>query len=214
MSEGLGGCWIGTSSGMSIDVLNPQPESFRLVDMAISLSRIPRFNGHTVPHASWSVAEHSLLVEQLAPLEVDAKPRLHLLLHDAHEMVIGDTSTPVKNAYNHIIRSELGTFFDPVKRIQIRLQRAIELALLLPPPDEDEYALIKELDLLALAIEKRDVMVPMGWGWPLPDVSKVALQVSPDNPVRVRKQFRERVLHLMKEAGVTPMPSFLAGCPK
>jgi hypothetical protein len=54
--------------------------------IADTLSKINRFNGRT--RQPWSVAEHSVLVEALCPIDLKGWG----LLHDAHEAFIGDIS--------------------------------------------------------------------------------------------------------------------------
>ena len=60
-----------------------------------------RWNGQTIGDYAYSVAEHSLLVEQIYALiqpKAPIKWRLAALLHDAPEYVIGDMISPVKAA--------------------------------------------------------------------------------------------------------------------
>lgn len=70
-------------------------------DIAHGLAFVARWNGQTMGDYPYSVAEHSLLVEQLfgriAP-KAPARWRLAALLHDAPEYVIGDMISPVKSA--------------------------------------------------------------------------------------------------------------------
>lgn len=70
-------------------------------DVAIALSRLPRFGGHT--RRPWSVADHSLFCYRLA-LDVRTmlpalalRMRLAVLMHDWHEALTGDMPTPFKN---------------------------------------------------------------------------------------------------------------------
>lgn len=78
-----------------MDLLDPDPGSILLDDIAFSLGNACRFNGHTSSY--YSVAEHSVLVSCL----VEAmNPNRDLvvagLLHDAHEAYLGDIPTPIK----------------------------------------------------------------------------------------------------------------------
>ena len=59
-----------------------------------------RWNGQTRGDWPYSVAEHSLLVEEIFGRQTGegAKWRLAALLHDAPEYVIGDMISPVKSA--------------------------------------------------------------------------------------------------------------------
>lgn len=85
--------WMITRSGRWVRLDKPEVESIDVDDIAIALSRIHRFTGHT----DYSVAAHSLYVADLVH-ERHHDPALYLgaLLHDAHEAYIGDIATPVK----------------------------------------------------------------------------------------------------------------------
>lgn len=70
-------------------------------DIAHGLSFVARWNGQTRGDYAYSVAEHSILVEQIFRLQnpgSDPKWQLAALLHDAPEYVIGDMISPVKAA--------------------------------------------------------------------------------------------------------------------
>ena len=70
-------------------------------DIAHGLAFVARWNGQTKGDYPYSVAEHSLLVEEIYGLLFPASPakwRLAALLHDAPEYVIGDMISPVKAA--------------------------------------------------------------------------------------------------------------------
>lgn len=88
-------------SGRRLDLLDPTPMDIEIEDIAHGLSFVARWNGQTHGDFAYSVAEHSLLVEQIfmriAP-KASAKERLAALLHDAPEYVIGDMISPVKAA--------------------------------------------------------------------------------------------------------------------
>lgn len=82
--------WLGTSSGIWVDLSAPQTSDIDIEDIAWSLSNIMRFNGHLSTQIS--VARHSLEVSRLVPAEL----QLAALLHDAHETYVGDVVRPVK----------------------------------------------------------------------------------------------------------------------
>ncbi|HET6970020.1 MAG TPA: HD family hydrolase, partial [Phenylobacterium sp.] len=53
-------------SGRRLDLLDPSPLDIEIEDIAHGLARVARWNGQTKgPHA-FTVAQHSLLVEQIA----------------------------------------------------------------------------------------------------------------------------------------------------
>lgn len=88
-------------SGRRLDLLDPTPVDIEIEDIAHGLAFVARWNGQTRGDFAYSVAEHSLLVEELfgriAP-KAPMKWRLAALLHDAPEYVIGDMISPVKSA--------------------------------------------------------------------------------------------------------------------
>ena len=93
--------WQRMLSGRRLDLLDPTPVDIEIEDIAHGLAFVARWNGQTFGDYPYSVAEHSLLVEEIyAALNPGglAKWRLAALLHDAPEYVIGDMISPVKSA--------------------------------------------------------------------------------------------------------------------
>ena len=98
-----------------------------------------RWNGQTVGQHGFSVAQHSIVVEEIAAhIRPDLEPRWRLaaLLHDAAEYVIGDMISPFKAA--------LGLSY---AAFEARLEHAIHLRFGLPAePPARVKALIKQAD--------------------------------------------------------------------
>jgi len=116
--------WQRMLSGRRLDLLDPSPVDIEIEDIAHGLARVARWNGQTSGPLPFSVAQHSLLVEEFCQAirpEWPAKWRLAALLHDGPEFVIGDMISPFKAA--------LG---EDYKAIERRLQRAIHLRFGLP----------------------------------------------------------------------------------
>ncbi|MEM7596481.1 MAG: HD family hydrolase [Pseudomonadota bacterium] len=93
--------WQKMLSGRRLDLLDPTPVDIEVEDIARGLSFVARWNGQTLGDYPYSVAEHSLLVEQIfgrLDSKSPAKWRMAALLHDAPEYVIGDMISPVKAA--------------------------------------------------------------------------------------------------------------------
>lgn len=88
-------------SGRRLDLLDPTPVDIEIEDIAHGLAFVARWNGQTKGDYAYSVAEHSLLVEQIYRMQCPGAPikwQLAALLHDAPEYVIGDMISPVKAA--------------------------------------------------------------------------------------------------------------------
>lgn len=93
--------WQRMLSGRRLDLLDPTPVDIEIEDIAHGLAFVARWNGQTRGDWPYSVAEHSLLVEELftrANPAIGARWQLAALLHDAPEYVIGDMISPVKAA--------------------------------------------------------------------------------------------------------------------
>ncbi|MEM0943078.1 MAG: HD family hydrolase [Pseudomonadota bacterium] len=137
--------WQRMLSGRRLDLLDPSPLDVEIEDIAHGLARVARWNGQTVGDHPYSVAEHSLLVEEifgrLKP-KATATERLTALLHDAPEYVIGDMISPFKAAIG----------FD-YKAFEVRLAKAVHMRFSLPDPDEELEALIKRADRLSAWFE-------------------------------------------------------------
>jgi uncharacterized protein len=117
--------WQRMLSGRRLDLLDPSPMDIEIEDIAHGLARVARWNGQTVGEHGFSVAQHSLVVEQIAAhLDPALEPRWRLaaLLHDAAEYVIGDMISPFKAA--------LGVDY---KAFEERLENAIHVRFGLPP---------------------------------------------------------------------------------
>lgn len=111
-------------SGRRLDLLDPTPVDIEIEDIAHGLAFVARWNGQTKGDWPYSVAEHSLLVEEIYGKLVPNAPvkwRLAALLHDAPEYVIGDMISPVKAA----VGPDYGTLDD-------RLSAAIHIRFGLP----------------------------------------------------------------------------------
>lgn len=99
-----------------IDLVAPDPAMIKIEHIALALSRINCYSGHTSP-GPYSVAEHSIRVSELLPKEQQLKG----LLHDAHEYVTSDIPRPLKLL--------LMQGSDLILQIQLQLDQAIGQAL-------------------------------------------------------------------------------------
>lgn len=145
-SKSVPRAWQRMLSGRRLDLLDPSPLDVEIEDIAHGLARVARWNGQT--HGNWpfSVAEHSVLVEEiftkLKP-EPTVPQRLTALLHDAPEYVIGDMISPFKAALGFDYQS-----------FEDRLEHAIHLRFGLPGhPGAALKARIKRADRASAYLE-------------------------------------------------------------
>lgn len=138
--------WQRMLSGRRLDLLNPAPEDIAIEDIAHGLARVARWNGQTLGTHAFSVAQHSLVVDEIAGARDPQWPprwRLATLLHDSPEYVIGDLISPFKTA--------IGLDY---KQFEWRLLAAIHARFGLPPQlPEDVQAEIKACDRIAAFYE-------------------------------------------------------------
>jgi 5'-deoxynucleotidase YfbR-like HD superfamily hydrolase len=131
--------WQRMLSGRRLDLLDPSPLDIEIEDIAHGLARVARWNGQTTGAHAFSVAQHSVVVEEIAAHlrpGLDPKWRLAALLHDAAEYVIGDMISPFKAALGY-----------DYKGFEERLETAIHLRFGLPPKTPAEIkTLIKAAD--------------------------------------------------------------------
>jgi 5'-deoxynucleotidase YfbR-like HD superfamily hydrolase len=138
--------WQRMLSGRRLDLLDPSPLDIEIEDIAHGLARVARWNGQTIGEHAFSVAQHSVVVEQIvAALDTEIAPRWRLaaLLHDAPEYVIGDMISPFKAA--------LGVDY---RAFEERLEAAIHLRFGLPAKvPAPVKALLKRADLISAYFE-------------------------------------------------------------
>ena len=138
--------WQRMLSGRRLDLLNPATQDIEIEDIAHGLARVARWNGQTIGDHAFSVAQHALLVEDIAAAvhtDLTRRWRLAALLHDAPEYVIGDLISPFKAA--------IGIDY---KALEVRLLEAIHRRFGLPPSlPERVTAAIKSADRIAAYYE-------------------------------------------------------------
>ncbi len=192
--------WQRMLSGRRLDLLNPSPFDIEIEDIAHGLARVARWNGQTTgPHA-FSVAQHSVVVEEVCvQLEAALEPRWRLaaLLHDAPEYVIGDMISPFKAA--------LGLDY---KAFESGLEQAIHIRFGLPPHAPAAVKrLIKQADRVSAHCEAvqlagfsaEEARALFG---PLP--SGVAMAIEPLAPAAAQARYLDRFHVLAEASGFAP----------
>jgi 5'-deoxynucleotidase YfbR-like HD superfamily hydrolase len=187
-------------SGRRLDLLDPSPMDIEIEDIAHGLARVARWNGQTVGEHAFSVAQHSVVVEEIvAHIRPDIEPRWRLaaLLHDASEYVIGDMISPFKAA--------LGMDY---KLFEERLENAIHTRFGLPAKTPTEIKkLIKRADRACAFFEATQLAgfshaesidffdaPPEGY----------TLKIEPQAPAEAQAHYLRRFEVLSEAAGYSP----------
>lgn len=188
--------WQRMLSGRRLDLLDPTPVDIEIGDIAHGLAFVARWNGQTSGDYPYSVAEHSLLVEEIfarANPEIEARWRLAALLHDAPEYVIGDMISPVKAA--------VGPGYQALEQ---RLIIAVHLRYGLPASlPRAVQRKIKAADILSARLEAEQIagFAPLEadrfFGIPEPSLT-VGLEIRLRPPSLVRDAFLARHAALLK----------------
>lgn len=190
-----------TISGKMVSLTNPKPEQIDIHDMVYSLCRINRFNGHT-KGTPYSVANHSwFAAKQVEKNGGSPKATLAVLLHDAHEYVTGDITTPVANAIFRI-DGPFSSVDRSIKALKDSVDAAICAKLGLPNLHKEYSILVSAMDARALQTERRDLLnapgKPEGWdrateGLPFPD------EIIPIEPNEMFSLFYRDLTRLVSE---------------
>ncbi|MBO9476184.1 HD family hydrolase [Shimia sp. R11_0] len=182
-------------SGRRLDLLDPTPVDIEIEDIAHGLAFVARWNGQTKGDFPYSVAEHSLLVEEIYGRmfkSATPKTRLTALLHDAPEYVIGDMISPVKAA----VGPDYGKLDD-------RLTAAIHIRFGLPAETPKRLkSQIKKADKISAWMEATQIAgfsvseANKLFGTPDPKIiDGLSIHLRP--PVEVRKDFTTRHITLL-----------------
>lgn len=153
--------WVQTTSGVAFDLLEPRVVDVKIEDVAHHLAHIGRYSGATLGEHAYNVAQHSALVARIVaswgwPVETQREG----LLHDAGEAYYGDITSPVQRALRELGG---GAALDDLKA---GVDRVVREALGIPLV---ESAIVRRADLVALAIERRDLMASCDRDWLLPE---------------------------------------------
>lgn len=135
---------ICTASGKYFHFVEFERNEVDIEDIAASLSKINRFNGHT--RLPYSVAQHSVLVSHI----VTPRNALWGLLHDAHEAYIGDMPSPLK------------MLLPDFRNLEARVASFVRARLGLVGIEPDQ---VRQADLVALANEQHYLTAAKDHDW-------------------------------------------------
>jgi hypothetical protein len=163
MTQAREDAWIETYNGHRFHVYDLDTNVYDVDDIATSLSRLCRYNGHT--RRFYSVAEHCVVMHDWVERQpwstpIDCLTTLH---HDDAEYIIGDLARPIK--------LEMPDFKAKETEIDVAISR--EFGTIYPFP-----GWLKQLDAAMLDVERRQVLKPSENTWQLNvdfDVSDIRL---------------------------------------
>jgi len=191
--------WQRMLSGRRLDLLDPTPMDIEIEDIAHGLAFVARWNGQTRGDWPYSVAEHSLLVEQIFARQnpgIAERWRLAAVLHDAPEYVIGDMISPVKAA--------VGPGYNELdQRLTAAVHRRFGLPAVLPAPIKTA---IKAADKVSAWLEAvriagfHEAEADRLFGKPAPEVIR-RLEIRLRPPAEVRADYVSTVARLLTACG-------------
>jgi uncharacterized protein len=193
-----GRAWQRMLSGRRLDLLDPTPMDIEVEDIAHGLAFVARWNGQTRGDWPYSVAEHSLLVEEIfsrANPGIAARWQLAAVLHDAPEYVIGDMISPVKAA--------VGPGYGELdQRLSVAIHLRFGLPAMLPAPIKKA---IKEADKISAWLEAvriagfQETEANKLFGKPPPEAMR-GLEIRLRPPAEVRDDYVARVQCLLQSS--------------
>lgn len=181
------------ANGQSLALRAPDYADLDIASVAHALAQINRFTGHA--SRPYSVAEHSLLVSEIiAQAGGGILAQLAGLMHDAHEIICGDCSSPMKAEMRQLAAAQAfvatdlpqARTFSHFDRVERAAEASVRTAFRLHDAAKLYAADVRHADLVALATERRDLMPAHPAPWPcLHGISPIARHVADLNePVR------------------------------
>ena len=210
---------IETASGRFVNLLDPQVEDIVAEDIMWSLSRMPRFAGHSLTEIPYTVGQHSVyvhnLVEDLFKPDnysahnslkkyggVDFKDfagsvhgaptelLLEALLHDASEAYLMDLPTPVKN---------IPGLKEEYTKLEYKMTDIIRQRFNLSAPSANVTTIVKWADAFPVSVESYHLIKSRGKDWVKTlDVSFMDLQKfgTPKPALEVYSEFNQLLSQL------------------
>lgn len=202
MAKAAKRAWQRMLSGRRLDLLDPTPMDIEVADIAHGLAFVARWNGQTHGDWAYSVAEHSLLVEEIYGLAVPDCParwRLAALLHDAPEYVIGDMISPVKSAlgveYGEMderLSAAIHRRFGLPAQLPVAVKRAIKRA-------DRISAWLEAIQIAGFSRPEADRLFPV----PDPELLQ-GLEIRLRPPLETRNAYLARFDQLIRELDAAP----------
>ena len=174
--------FIVVHTGIKFYPFDPSPEMVDIQDIAHSLSRECRYNGH--PDEHYSVAQHSVLmaeklVDQFYLEEAPPEVKMKALLHDAAETYVGDMPGPVKE----VIGGEIKKIEEKILEVILEKYDLSTEGSLLPSS-------VETADKQILKLEREYIMKDSTHSWRLEDLDlHVEFEINPWSFEKSKKEF-------------------------
>lgn len=197
---------VETVSGKVVDLMNPEPDMIDIDDIAWSLSRLARYNGHTIQKIPYTVGQHSIFVYNMVRQRFPQNPMIQLLalLHDAGEAYTGDISGPLKHIPE--LRPIIKGIEHKIEDVIFEKFGIVEDAW--PNKNDIEYAhtMVKKYDIYCQAVESYNFMHSRGsdWNFPIddneaPDLVDYQNFEMPKRNIEVYEEFLKIYNNLIKD---------------
>ena len=134
-----------------IDLVAPDLAKLTPRAMATALAKLNRWGGNTIVPVS--VAQHSVVVHDIF-LRRNPSLRsaaIYPLLHDGHEYLLGDLTTP----FEKLLAERIPGFSRHIEAAKLSIDHAIRAAWQIPHPSIEVIAAVHEADTMAAGLEWR-----------------------------------------------------------
>lgn len=165
--------FVVTRYGHQVNFLKPQVSEIDIRDIVHTLSRIVRFNGHTIK--PYFVAQHVCLCSDAAPKEC----KREAFAHDFSEYVLSDIASPLKGLLPQYVEIET--------RLEKVLARKFHYRY--PYPSG-----VKDVDMQLLVTEMKCLTYRTDWKhYPF---TPLDMHIVPWDSARCHREFMKRFRHL------------------
>lgn len=178
------GDWMQTFTGKQFYPADPHSDDYDINDVAHALSQLCRYGGHT--SRFYSVAEHSILMSEVAEELFGLEGAYEALMHDGSEAYLPDIPKPVKNS------------FPAIDKAAQAIEKDFNRFFCIPFPMSPE---IKDIDTRIVVDEKQALMNTHGnvkWH-KYNDVWPLGVDIRCLSPVEAEAIFLKRFRRLVNE---------------
>lgn len=164
--------WLPTTTGRVFNLMAPDWRMVDLIgDVADGLAKIARYTG-CVPQGPFSVGQHSVVGADAIYRDTgDREAAGAFLLHDAHEYVLNDKTSPAAEAEIATAEALSPGSGRIVLQMQRLMKRRIDIAIYQAAGmgadgcPEQYRRVVAEYDLRMLVTERAHLLVPCGRRW-------------------------------------------------